>query len=209
MESLVKSAKSIDEAVSLALEELKVNREEVTVTVLEEPSRGFLGLIGTRPAKVEVAVNKNPERTIRKLLESLLEEMNMPCDIEVKEVGKEIYVDIKNMDSVDEGILIGKRGSTLDALQYILNISLHKEVDSYKKVVLNIANYREKREKTLIDLAKKLAKTVKKTKKPIKLEPMNSYERKIIHSALQEDRAIETLSEGHEPNRRLVVQLKK
>lgn len=209
MKSTVKSAKTIEEAVSLALEELNVTEEEVSIEVLEEPSKGFLGLIGTKPARVEVKADKTADYVLKRLLSELLEKMQIEGDIELNIDNNDIYVDVVNLDSADEGILIGKRGSTLDAIQYYLTVTLNKYVKGYKRVVLNVANYREKREQTLIDLANKLANSVVRNGRTIRLEPMNPYERKIIHSTLQNDDRVKTFSEGEEPNRRLVIQLNK
>lgn len=207
MKSIVKSAKTIEEAISLALEELNVTEEEVSIEVLEEPSKGFLGIIGTKPAKVEVKADKTAEYIINKLLSELLEKMQIEGNIKTSENKNDIYVEIVDLSSSDEGILIGKRGSTLDAIQYYLTVVLNKYVKGYRKVVLNVADYREKREQTLIDLANKLANSVVRNRKTIRLEPMNPYERKIIHSTLQNDNRVTTFSEGEEPNRRLVIQL--
>ncbi|MDO5707313.1 MAG: RNA-binding cell elongation regulator Jag/EloR [Andreesenia angusta] len=206
--SNIQSAKTIEEAVKLALAELDAKREEVTVNVLEEPSRGFLGLIGSKDAKVEVIADKKSDYILNNLIVELLEAMNIKGDIKIEEENNNLKLEIINLDSKDEGILIGKRGSTLDAIQYYLTISLNKYVKGYKKVLLNISNYREKREETLKELAKKLANSVERNRRPIKLEPMNAYERKIIHSELQSDQRVKTFSEGEEPNRRLVISLK-
>ena len=114
-----------------------------------------------------------------------------------------------DLSGPDMGILIGKRGQTLDALQYLISLFVNKEGDAYIRVKLDTENYRERRKVTLEKLAKKIAYTVKRTKKPVSLEPMNPYERRVIHSALQNDRYVCTRSEGEEPYRRVVIMLKK
>ncbi len=209
LKSTIQSAKTIDEAVSLALAELNAQEDEVTINVLEEPSKGFLGLIGTRPAKVEVIADKKADYVLSKLIKDLLEAMGMEGDAEIEVHKNELRVDLVNLESRDESILIGKRGSTLDAIQYYLTLVLNKYVKGYKKVILNISDYRARREETLRELANKLANSVVRNQKPIRLEPMNPYERKIIHSELQNDDRVKTFSEGEEPNRRLVIELNK
>lgn len=209
MKSVIKSAKTVEEAVDIALKELGLEREDVSIEVLEEPSKRFFGLMGTTPAKVKVIGDKELEYLAESFLKELLEKMNIEGSIQASKNKNEIFVKVDGISSTDKGILIGKRGSTLDSIQYLLSLSLNKNRDKYVKVMLDIEDYREKREQTLVELAKKLANTVKKNKKTIRLEPMNPYERRIIHSALQGDKGIVTYSEGEEPYRRVIVQLKK
>jgi spoIIIJ-associated protein len=209
MKSVIKSAKTVEEAVDIALKELGLEREDVSIEVLEEPSKRFFGLMGTTPAKVKVVGDKELEHLAESFLKELLENMNIEGSIQASKNKNEIFVKVDGISSTDKGILIGKRGSTLDSIQYLLSLSLNKNRDKYVKVTLDIEDYREKREQTLVELAKKLANTVKKNKKTIRLEPMNPYERRIIHSALQGDKGIVTYSEGEEPYRRVIVQLKK
>lgn len=209
MKSVIKSAKTVEEAVDIALKELGLEREDVSIEVLEEPSKRFFGLMGTTPAKVKVVGDKELEYLAESFLKELLEKMNIEGSIQASKNKNEIFVRVDGISSTDKGILIGKRGSTLDSIQYLLSLSLNKNRDKYVKVTLDIEDYREKREQTLVELAKKLANTVKKNKKTIRLEPMNPYERRIIHSALQGDKGIVTYSEGEEPYRRVIVQLKK
>lgn len=205
LKSTIQSSKTIEEAIDLALKELDAKREEVSIKILEEPSKGFLGLIGGKPAKVEVVADKKPDYLISKTLDDLLKTLDINGDIDIEELKGEFKVKLINMDSKDESLLIGKRGVILDNLQYYLTLVLNKYSKSYKKVNLNISNYREKREETLRILANKIAQSVIKNKKPIKLEPMNPYERKIIHSELQKNDNVKTFSEGEEPNRRIVI----
>jgi spoIIIJ-associated protein len=209
MKSVIKSAKTVDEAVDIALEELGLEREDVSVEILEEPSKRFFGLMGMTPAKVKVVGDKEIEYLAESFLSELLEKMGIENNLHISKEKNDLFVRVDGISSTDKGILIGKRGSTLDSIQYLLSLSLNKNRDKYVKVTLDIEDYREKREQTLIELAKKLANTVKKNKKTIRLEPMNPYERRIIHSALQSDKGIVTYSEGEEPYRRVIVQLKK
>lgn len=275
MDSSVKCAKDVDSAVKLALEDLQLGIDEVDVTVLEEPSRGFFG-IGQKLAlvkvekkkeakeppketkKPEVKKEKKPEKpqaaleekpkaakaetpkrkkeraprraeremqdlkpviekipedelidvqdhAALKFLEEVTKEMGLDLDIKAKAGKETLYIDIQGKDS---GTVIGKRGQTLDAIQYLTSLVVNKEQSGYTRVVIDAENYRAKREKTLELLAIRLAKKVGKTKRSIKLEPMNPYERKVIHATLQNHPYVTTRSEGQDPYRRVIIELK-
>lgn len=275
MDSSVKCAKDVDSAVKLALEDLQLGIDEVDVTVLEEPSRGFFG-IGQKLALVKVekkkeakeppketkkpevkkekkpekpqaaleekpkaakaetpkrkkeraprraeremqdlepAIEKIPEDELidvqdhaaLKFLEEVTKEMGLDLDIKAKAGKETLYIDIQGKDS---GTVIGKRGQTLDAIQYLTSLVVNKEQSGYTRVVIDAENYRAKREKTLELLAIRLAKKVGKTKRSIKLEPMNPYERKVIHATLQNHPYVTTRSEGQDPYRRVIIELK-
>ena len=275
MDSSVKCAKDVDSAVKLALEDLQLGIDEVDVTVLEEPSRGFFG-IGQKLAlvkvekkkeakeppketkKTEVKKEKKPEKpqtaleekpkaakaetpkrkkeraprraeremqdlepviekipedelidvqdhAALKFLEEVTKEMGLDLDIKAKAGKETLYIDIQGKDS---GTVIGKRGQTLDAIQYLTSLVVNKEQSGYTRVVIDAENYRAKREKTLELLAIRLAKKVGKTKRSIKLEPMNPYERKVIHATLQNYPYVTTRSEGQDPYRRVIIELK-
>ena len=270
-----KCAKDVDSAVKLALEDLQLSIDEVDVTVLEEPSRGFFG-IGQKLAlvkvekkkeakeppketkKPEVKKEKKPEKpqaaleekpkaakaetpkrkkeraprraeremqdlepviekipedelidvqdhAALKFLEEVTKEMGLDLDIKAKAGKETLYIDIQGKDS---GTVIGKRGQTLDAIQYLTSLVVNKEQSGYTRVVIDAENYRAKREKTLELLAIRLAKKVGKTKRSIKLEPMNPYERKVIHATLQNHPRVTTRSEGQDPYRRVIIELK-
>ena len=257
---------SIDEAVNLALIDLKLTREDVDVIVLEEPSKGFFG-IGSKLAKVRVVPKKveeeiipepvveepvveevkeevsaeivkeprkndkkkrdkrkkekrkpiiprEPEENLVNLenhaaidfLTEITEKMGLELDITAKSGEESLYVDIKGKDS---GTVIGKRGQTLDAIQYLTSLVVNKDEEKYTRVVVDAENYREKRERTLEQLANRLADKVVKTKRPVRLEPMNPYERKVIHATLQSNPNVTTKSEGEEPYRRVIIELSK
>ena len=264
-----KWGRDVDEAVQLALNDLKVSIDEVDVTVLEEPSRGFFG-IGSKLAKVRVekkkkeepkpepkveqpvvkkevqaqvktnknkSKNNNKDRAPKKekkndrpadrkepvssiKLEEDLQDLedhpaltflrdvvsDMGLDVTVTgKMGKEtIYLDIQGKDS---GTIIGKRGQTLDSIQYLVSLVANKDQSKYTRVVVDAENYRAKREKTLEALANRLAGKVTKTKRPVKLEPMNPYERKVIHATLQNHPYVTTRSEGEDPYRRVIIEL--
>ena len=260
----------VEEAVKLALIDLKLERDEVEVTVLEEPSKGFFG-IGSKLAKVRVEPKKKvveetavsemkPEikeeqpSTIEETAESdkaleqrktekrkkdrkkkekkktiiprepeenmvevedhpalsflkeLTEKMGLNLDITAKTGSSSVYLNINGKDS---GTVIGKRGQTLDAIQYLTSLVVNKENEKYIRVVVDAENYRAKREKTLEQLANRLADKVVKTKKSVRLEPMNPYERKVIHATLQSNPNVTTKSEGEEPYRRVIIELAK
>jgi len=201
---LEKSAKTVNEAISLALEELKVGREDVEVEIIEEGSKGIFG-IGGRAARVRVILKEKYADRAKEFLLDVFDKMGIMAEIEASEQEDAIDINIKAEDS---GIIIGRRGETLDALQYLTSLVVNKNSEVYKRVTLDIENYREKREETLLKLANKLAQKVLKSKRSITLEPMNPYERRIIHSALQGYRGVKTYSIGDEPNRKVVISLK-
>ncbi|MEA4921980.1 MAG: RNA-binding cell elongation regulator Jag/EloR [Eubacteriaceae bacterium] len=267
-----KYGNSVEEAVELALKDLKATRDQVEISVLEEPSKGFLG-IGSKLAKVRVEVkepikaepkaavaepeekpsfkentdsvrtekkqearperkfnkrdndDRRPERKLKKsivgnrpddltevtdhkildFLKETTEKMGLELSFKAQKNDENIYVDIEGKDA---GTIIGKRGQTLDAIQYLTSLVINKENQQYIRVVLDAENYRAKREKTLEQLADRLAGKVVKTKRPVRLEPMNPYERMVIHATLQGDERVITRSEGDEPYRRVIIELK-
>lgn len=199
-----KWGKTIEEAVDLAVEDLNVSKDNVEIQVLEEPSKGFLG-IGSKLAKVRVTLKDKPEHIAEDFLKDIFNKMNITVNL------KAIYKNdaiIINVEGKDAGIIIGKRGHTLDAFQYLTSLVVNKNREKYVRIIINAENYREKREKTLIDLANRLARKVLSTRRSIKLEPMNPYERRIIHAALQENKKIKTRSEGEDPYRHVIIELK-
>ncbi|WP_313233049.1 RNA-binding cell elongation regulator Jag/EloR [Tissierella praeacuta] len=208
MRSVIKVSKTIDEAIKEALIELNANKDDVEIEIIDEPSKGLFGLIGGKDAKIRVSVIYDPIEMADNFLCKVLSSMNIDAVNVVKKEGDNLTIDIKDISSTDMGILIGKRGNTLDAIQYLLSLVINKNKDNYIKVIVDIEGYRAKREETLIRLANKMAEKAKYVKRPIKLEPMNPYERRIIHSALQNIQGITTYSEGDEPYRRVVIQSK-
>lgn len=237
----------VDEAIELALKDLKLTIDEVDVEVLEEPSRGFFGL-GQKLAKVRVTkkeAEKKPEPEVKPaakepkqeikpkqkpkeeplnvskkpddlvdiedneavtFIKNVTEQMGLDLEVSAQANDESLFIDIKGKDA---GSIIGKRGQTLDSIQYLTSLVANKNKDKYTRVVVDAENYRAKREKTLQQLANRLANKVTKTKKSVKLEPMNPYERKVIHATLQGKPGIVTRSEGEEPYRRVIIELKK
>lgn len=201
------SAKTVEEALTEALIQLKTTSDNVEYEVLEKETAGFLGLF-SKPARIRVKIKDSIENVTRDFLERLFAAMKIESKIEIVYEEANACVNI-NVSGEDMGILIGKRGQTLDSLQYLTSLVVNKESNSYLKVKLDTENYRERRKETLENLAKNISHKVKRTRKPVSLEPMNPYERRVIHSVLQNDKFVETHSEGEEPYRKVVVTLKK
>lgn len=204
MKTLEKQAKTVEEVVQMALEELELRPEDVEVEVLEEGSRGILGFL-SKMAKVRVTVKPKPDEVASKFLEGLLEFFDSDAKVECSLNGNVLSIDITGERA---GILIGKHGNTLDALQYLTSLVVNRHSKEFIRVLLDAENYRQKREKTLQRLAIKMADKVKENKRSITLEPMYPNERRIIHTALQKDPRVTTKSVGKEPNRRVVISLK-
>lgn len=207
MNCIEMTGKTIEEAKQNAMSELGVTEDKVDILVLDEGSKGLLSLIGKRPAKVKVTVKRNYCDEARNFLKSIFDNMGVNTEIKIKEVKDKIKVELIGSNM---GILIGYRGETLDSLQYLVSLVINKGHDGeYKRVVIDTENYRAKREETLKRLALRMSHKVQKSRKVMKFEPMNPYERRIIHSALQNDKNIKTYSEGDEPNRYVVIDFKK
>ncbi len=201
-------AKTVDDAITEALLKLETTSDKIEYEVIEKGSSGFLGLLGAKPAVIRVRKKFNLVDNLEQFLQDLFRAMNMEVRSEIDYNESDRTMNI--LFSGDEmGILIGKRGQTLDSLQYIISLVVNKESDSYIRVKVDTENYRERRKETLESLAKNIAYKVKRTRRSVALEPMNPYERRIIHSALQNDRYVETHSEGDEPYRKVVVTLKR
>ena len=201
------TAKSVNDAIIDACQKFTVSSDKLEYVVVEEGTSGFLG-IGSKSAVIKARVKVSLEDKAVDFLHDVFTAMNMAVVVNAKydDTEKTMTVDL----SGDEmGILIGKRGQTLDSLQYLVSLVVNKGNDDYIRVKLDTENYRERRKETLENLAKNISFKVKRTKHPVSLEPMNPFERRIIHSALQDDKYVTTHSEGDEPYRHVVVTLKK
>ena len=202
-------AKTVEDAITNACVDLGLTTDQLVYEVVEKGTSGFLG-IGSKPAVIKAKKNESVQDITEEFLSQVLSAMDITAkinvDIEEKEKENIVNVDIVGDDM---GILIGKRGQTLDSLQYLVSLVINKESEKYNRVKLDTENYRERRKATLENLAKNIAMKVKRIKRPVALEPMNPYERRIIHSALQNDKFCTTKSEGEEPFRHVVVFLKK
>ncbi len=196
-----KSAKSVEEAKELALAELGLADDEVEISVIEEGAKGFLGL-GSKEAVVEVTVKNADAYKSKAFLKQVFEDMNLEVDIAITSEGDELNIELSGANM---GIVIGKRGDTLDSLQYLTSLVVNHGRDDYCKVTLDTENYREKRYNALIALAQRLADKVARTGKKYTLEPMNPYERRIIHATLQANDEVTTFSVGEDPYRKVVI----
>ncbi len=206
MKSVEKTGKTVDEAIQAALEELGVKREEAKIEVLDEGAKGFLGILGARPARVRVTVDNSLDAKVnaaREFLAGLLERMNVSAEIET-EIGEDQLVYMR-MSGRRMGVVIGRRGQTLDAIQYLVNLVANKLPGPRARIVLDAEGYRDKRAETLRNLATRLAAKAKSERRKTVLEPMNALERRIVHLALADDTEVETRSEGEEPYRRVVI----
>ena len=207
MEYMEVSAKTVSDAITEACQKLLVTSEKLDYIVVEEGSSGFLG-IGSRPAVIKARVKSSIKDKAKEFLDRVFEAMGLVVTIDLKYDEIDNYMDIE-LSGDEMGVLIGKRGQTLDSLQYLVSLVINKESENYVRVKVDTENYRQRRKETLENLAKNIAYKVKRTKRSVSLEPMNPYERRIIHSALQNDKYVATHSEGEEPFRRVVVNLKK
>lgn len=202
------SAKTVDEAVTKALIELETTSDKLDYVVIEKGSTGFLGIINSKPAVIKARKVMTDldlaEDFLRKIVKAMGMEVTLTSTMDEEEGALNI-----DMSGEEMGVLIGKRGQTLDSLQYLVSLIVNKERDEYLRIKLDTENYRERRKATLESLAKNIASKVKRTKRPVSLEPMNPYERRIIHSVLQNDKYVVTRSEGEDPYRHVVVSLKK
>ena len=199
--------KTKDEALMQASVELGVPSTDLEYEVVSEETKGFLG-IGSKPCIIKARRKKTFIDEIREYLESLFKAMDIQTEIQIEFDETENVLSI-NLEGPEMGILIGKRGQTLDALQYIISLAVNKKSESYIRVKLDTENYRARRKETLENLAKNIAFKVKRSKRSFALEPMNPYERRIIHATLQNDKYVSTRSEGEEPYRKVIVYLKK
>lgn len=207
MEFIEVSAKTVDDAITESLVKLGTTSDKIEYEVIEKGSSGFLG-IGSRPAVIKVRKKSDVEDYVYDFLHNVFLAMEMEVEISISksEDGKNVDVELKGEEM---GVLIGKRGQTLDSLQYLTNLAVGKQVNEYVKVKIDTEDYRKRRRDTLENLAKNIAYKVKRTKRSVSLEPMNPFERRVIHSALQNDRYVNTHSEGEEPYRHVVVTLKR
>ena len=201
------SAKTVDDAITEACQKLTVTSDKLEYEVVEEGSSGFLG-IGAKPAVIKARIKNSVADKAKEFLKEVFDAMNIVVVIDVKYDEENRNIDIE-LSGDEMGVLIGKRGQTLDSLQYLVSLVVNKDEDEYIRVKVDTEDYRKRRKETLENLAKNIAYKVKRTKRPVSLEAMNPYERRIIHSALQNDQYVTTHSEGEEPFRRVVVTLKK
>ena len=207
MEFMEFSAKTVNDCITDACQKLGITSDKLEYEVVTEGSTGFLGF-NAKPAVIKARVKSSVEDIVKEFLNKVFEAMKLTVVISINFNKDENIMDI-DLSGDDMGVLIGKRGQTLDSLQYLVSLVVNKETEDYIRVKVDTENYRQRRKETLENLAKNISFKVKRTKRSVSLEPMNPYERRIIHSALQNDRFVTTHSEGEEPFRRVVVTLKK
>lgn len=207
MEFLEFTGKTIDDALTGAAIKLGTTSDKIEYEIIEKGSNGILGF-GSKPAKIKAKKKNTVEDIAIEFLSKVFNAMNLVVNIDVKINMEDKSVDIE-LSGDEMGVLIGKRGQTIDSLQYLVSLVINKESEDYLRVKVDTENYRARRKATLEELAKNIAYKVKRTKRAVSLEPMNPYERRIIHSALQNDKYVTTKSEGEEPYRHIIVLLKK
>lgn len=207
MRKIVASGKTIDDAVRHGLSQWNVPEERVKVKVLEQPSKGLLfGLIGVKKAKVELELIPDPLEEAERFLRDVAGTMGLTVNVHRKQTKEGYYLSLTGIG--DMGMLIGRRGQTLDSLQYLVNIVANRYSDSHIRIELDAEDFRERRRRTLEEMSERLAGRVVRTKQEIVLEPMSAHERKLIHSQLQNHPRVKTYSKGVEPNRHVVITLK-
>lgn len=207
MDFIEVSAKTVSDAITEACQKLMISSEKLEYVVIEEGSSGFLG-IGSKPAVIKAKIKDSVEDKVKAFMDDVFRAMNLDVVINIQYDESNRTMDI-DLNGSEMGVLIGKRGQTLDSLQYLVSLVVNKDVEDYIRVKVDTEDYRQRRKETLENLAKNISYKVKRTKHSVSLEPMNPYERRIIHSALQNDKYVTTHSEGEEPFRHVVVALKR
>lgn len=202
MKQVTATGQTVVEAVESALAQLKTTQDRTEVSIIDEGKKGFFGIFGSRPAVVKVTVKLDPIEEAKNFLLQVSEKMGAPISIEVNKDGKHVLFTMKGEKIA---LLIGKRGQTLNSLQYLTQLVINRFANQYLTVILDAEDYRKRRNDTLVQLAHRLAEKAIKTRKDVALEPMPSYERKVIHTALVDNRRIKTYSDGSEPHRFIVI----
>lgn len=196
----------MEEAVAAALQELGIGREQAEIEVLDEAAKGLFGLIGSRDARVRVTARERKEDVARRLIQDITAAIGMDVTITSRQEEDYMFLDVRG----DElGILIGRRGQALDALQYLVNLAAGRASSEKQRVVVDVEGYRRRREETLQRLAERLAEKVRRSGERTELEPMSAHERRVIHLALQDSPHVITHSEGEEPFRKVVIEAKR
>jgi spoIIIJ-associated protein len=196
------TGQTVEEAVESALAQLNTTKDRTDVAIIDEGKKGFFGIFGSRPAVVKVTVIIDPLEEARKFLLQVSEQMGAPVKIEIKRDGKQVLFVLTGEKIA---LLIGKRGQTLNSLQYLTQLIINRFSNQYLTVILDAEDYRNRRNDTLIQLAHRLALKAVKSGKDVALEPMPSYERKVIHTALSDNKRVKTFSDGSDPHRHIVI----
>ncbi|MEH7224760.1 RNA-binding cell elongation regulator Jag/EloR [Bacillus sp. JJ1566] len=202
MKQITATGQTVDEAVESALAQLSTTRDRTEIQIIDEGKKGIFGIFGTKPAVVKVTVKIDPVEEAQKFLEQVVSTMGVPATLDVRRNGKNVTFQLSGEKIA---VLIGKRGQTLNSLQYLTQLVANRSSDHYLNIIVDAENYRGRREETLVQLAERLADKVRRTKQDVKLEPMPSYERKVIHTALANNAKVKTSSSGSDPNRYIVI----
>lgn len=206
MTSIETTGRSVEEALESALRELGVSEDDVIVEVIEEPSRGFLGIIGSKDARIRVALKKDKAELAYEFLTGLLHRMDLHGVVESRGQGD---TRLLTVDGEDLGVLIGRHGQTLKHLEFLTNVVSSRGIGNIKRIFVDVAGYRKRKEKILEDLARNAARRVERTGRSTTLRPMEARDRRIVHLALQKNGRVTTHSEGDEPFRRVVISPRK
>ncbi|WP_067727766.1 RNA-binding cell elongation regulator Jag/EloR [Oceanobacillus damuensis] len=202
MREITASGQTVEEAVQSALEQLNTTKDQVEIDVIDEGKRGVFGIFGSKRAIVKVTMKKDPVKETEKFIKEVTSNMNLSVELTTTVEGKHVTYE---MDGENIAIIIGKRGQTLNALQYLVHLAINKDSEDYYTVTLDAEGYRARRKETLESLAHKMADKAKRMNKKVALEPMPAFERKIIHSELQKKGDVSTYSDGLEPHRHIVI----
>lgn len=202
MKQVTATGQTVEEAVESALAQLKTTKDRADVNIIDEGKKGIFGIFGSRPAVVKVTIIIDPIEEAKKFLTQVSMQMGAEVEVEAKQDGKQVHLVLSGEKIA---LLIGKRGQTLNSLQYLTQLVINRHSEQYLNVILDAEDYRNRRSETLIQLAQRLAQKAIKTGKDVALEPMPSYERKVIHTALAENKRVKTLSDGTEPHRHVVI----
>jgi spoIIIJ-associated protein len=205
MKKITVTGKSVEEAIQQGLSQLNTSADRVNINVLEQPTKGLFGLLGGKDAKVELELKADAVDEAVRFLQDIFSAMKIDIGIETENIDGVINI---NLTGSEIGILIGRRGQTLDSLQYLVNIAANRFTEEHKRFILDAEEFRSRRRKTLESLSHRLAGQVLRSKREVVLEPMSPQERKIIHSYLQDHPKVKTYSKGEDPNRRVVITLK-
>ncbi|HYK72395.1 MAG TPA: RNA-binding cell elongation regulator Jag/EloR [Pseudoneobacillus sp.] len=202
MKQVTATGQNVEEAVKSALAQLKTTKDRTEISIIDEGKKGIFGIFGSRPAVVKVTVKVDPILEAKNFIVGVSEQMGVPIQVDITQEGKQILF---SLSGEKIALLIGKRGQTLNSLQYLTQLVLNRHADQYLTITLDAEDYRKRRNDTLVQLAERLAMKAIKTGQNVALEPMPSYERKVIHTALVENRRVKTFSDGTEPHRFIVI----
>ncbi|SFB01676.1 MULTISPECIES: RNA-binding cell elongation regulator Jag/EloR [unclassified Bacillus (in: firmicutes)] len=202
MKQVTATGQTVEEAVESALAQLNTTKDRTEITIIDEGKKGIFGIFGSRPAIIKATVKIDAIEEAKSFLLQVSEKMGVPIQIEIQREGKQVNFTLTG-DKI--ALLIGKRGQTLNSLQYLTQLVVNRFSDQYLTVILDAEDYRKRRSDTLVILAQRLAQKALKSGKSVTLEPMPSYERKVIHTALVGNKRVKTFSDGSEPHRHIVI----